>query len=201
MNKEEYLSAVWERIGYLPPEDIRRSLDYYRELIDDRMEEGMTEAQAVAAMPTVEEAAAQILADAPTPPPPPPTPQPAYAPEPEPPRRRLGAWAIILLILGSPVWLPLVLTAGVLVLVAYILVWVLVVTLFAVVFSFGAANIAWVIYGVIQLVTGGILQAMFYFGAALIGGGIVELLIPASKRLIKGVIYLGKLPFRRKGDM
>ena len=227
MNREEYLSEVWKRIGYLPPEDIRRSLDYYREMIDDRMEsDSLTEAEAVAAMPTVEEAATQILAD---------TPAPAWtesggAPlSPEdishrtcagsnvrcdtpsastawtdtggapPPKRRIGFWLILLLVLGSPLWLPLVIVLGSLLLVAYILVWVLVVVVFAVLLSFGASGVAWIIYGVVQLVTGGIIQGVFYLGGALMGIGLLGLMLPVCKWVVKGAVYLCKLPFRRRG--
>ena len=206
MNKEEYLSAVWERIGRLAPEDIRRSLDYYSEMIDDRMEsDHLTEAQAVAAMPTVEEAAAQILADTPILP-------PVTLPEPEPatetaaptpdrarPRRGWRIWGIILLILGSPLWLPLVITVGVLVLVAYILVWVAVLVVIVVAFAFGANCAAWIVYGVVQLVTLGIAQALFYIGGALLCGGLLLLLLPVCKWAVKGAVWLVKLPFRRRG--
>ena len=231
MNREEYLSQVWKRIGSLPPEDIRRSLDYYRELIDDRMEEGMTEAEAVAAMPSVEEAAAQILADMPVPP----ETESGGAGTPgrrsckdeacgtpnndavgvglddicfgrrqelagaQRARHNPGFWTILLLVLGSPLWLPLVITVGVLVLVAYILVWVAVVVVFAVLLSFGASGVAWIIYGVVQLFTGGLVRALFYVGGAILCAGMLLLLLPVCKWAVKGAVWLAKLPFRRRG--
>lgn len=44
MNKQEYLSAIRVRIPKMPTEDMERFIAYYSEMIDDRMEDGMTEA-------------------------------------------------------------------------------------------------------------------------------------------------------------
>ena len=37
MNKQEYLTAIREKIKAMPAEDIERFTDYYSEMIDDRM--------------------------------------------------------------------------------------------------------------------------------------------------------------------
>ena len=65
MTKAEFLKALEEKLSALPPEDRAASLAYYEEIIDDRVEEGVCEADAVAAAGSVEEAAAQLLAEAP----------------------------------------------------------------------------------------------------------------------------------------
>ena len=46
MNKQEYLSAIRVRIPKMPTEDMERFIAYYSEMIDDRMEDGMTEEEA-----------------------------------------------------------------------------------------------------------------------------------------------------------
>ncbi len=65
MNKEQYISKIREGIASLPETDIESSLQYYSEMIDDRIEDGMTEEEAVSEMVSVEEAVAQILRDKP----------------------------------------------------------------------------------------------------------------------------------------
>ena len=65
MNKQEYLSAIRVRIPKMPTEDMERFIAYYSEMIDDRMEDGMTEEEAVATMDTPDEAVDQILEDTP----------------------------------------------------------------------------------------------------------------------------------------
>ena len=65
MTKAEFLKALEETLSALSAEDRAASLAYYEEIIDDRMEEGLCEADAVAAAGPVEEAAAQLLAETP----------------------------------------------------------------------------------------------------------------------------------------
>ena len=49
MTKAEFLKALEEKLSALSAQDRVASLAYYEEIIDDRMEEGLCEADAVAA--------------------------------------------------------------------------------------------------------------------------------------------------------
>lgn len=40
MTKQEYLSAIRGKIRKMPADDINKFMDYYSEMIDDRMEDG-----------------------------------------------------------------------------------------------------------------------------------------------------------------
>ncbi len=113
MTKSEFLAALENGLAALPREDREKSLDYYSEMIDDRIEEGMSEQEAVEAVGSAEELAAGIVAEA-VPPEAEAAQEPAQTAEPE-QRRGLGAWTIALLILGSPVWLPLLLAGAIVV--------------------------------------------------------------------------------------
>lgn len=53
------------RIGRLPPEEIRRARDFYIQAIDDRVEDGQTEEEAVAALGDMDEIVRQIEDDVP----------------------------------------------------------------------------------------------------------------------------------------
>ena len=105
MNKQQFLDAIRDKIGVLPPQDRERSLDFYSEIIDDRMEDGLTEEQAVEAVGSVEEVSAQILSEAQLP-----SAEPARIP------RKIRVWEIVLLILGAPLWISLLAAAAMLVL-------------------------------------------------------------------------------------
>ncbi|MFR0782643.1 MAG: DUF1700 domain-containing protein [Coprococcus sp.] len=126
MNKQEYLSAIRVRIPKMPTEDMERFIAYYSEMIDDRMEDGMTEEEAVAMMDTPDDAVDQILED---------TPLSKIVKQKIKPTHRLRAWEIVLIVLGSPVWVPLLLTAGILVLSMLVVVFSLLITFYAVVIS------------------------------------------------------------------
>ena len=44
MNKQEYLESIRSRISAMPADDVNRFMDYYSEMIDDRVEDGLSEA-------------------------------------------------------------------------------------------------------------------------------------------------------------
>ena len=50
MKKAEFLALLRERLADFSNEDAEKSAAFYSEMIDDRMEEGMTEEEAVAAL-------------------------------------------------------------------------------------------------------------------------------------------------------
>ena len=156
MNKQQFLAAIGEQIRSLPQTDVEKSLDYYREMIDDRMEDGLSEEEAVAALGSPEEIAAQILME---------TPLPKLVKAKLKPSRALRAWEIVLLVLGSPVWLPLLLAAGIIVLAVYIVLWAVIVVLYAADLSFAAATVGG-IAGFFLLLYGGYpVQAVLFLGA------------------------------------
>ena len=50
MNKTEFVLELAQRLSHLPWSEIEERVNYYGEMIDDRMEEGLSEKEAVAAM-------------------------------------------------------------------------------------------------------------------------------------------------------
>lgn len=65
MKKEEFIAALASEIRDLSKEDIARSLEYYGEMIDDRVESGMSVEEAVNDLGGVEKVAQQIIAELP----------------------------------------------------------------------------------------------------------------------------------------
>ena len=139
MNKQEFLTEIGRRLEGFPPEEIERSKEYFLEMIEDRMEDGMSEEEAVADIGTVDEAVADILKDIPL------TKVIKAKMKPE---GKLRAWEIICLILGSPIWVPLLITAIVLIFVWYIVIWVIVISFFVVDLALFASGLAAVVVGV-----------------------------------------------------
>lgn len=144
MNKKKFLSALNSALADLSRQDRKKTLDFYRELIDDRLEDGLTEEDVFAQIGTPEAIAEQVLSELP--------------PK---PRRKLSAGVIVLLILGFPLWLPLVLAAAV------VLLSVLIV-LFAAELSFAVGGVAGVLGGLVLLLMG-----KFWAAWALLGPGLV----------------------------
>ncbi len=65
MTRKEYMRVLEDQLQFLGEEQRVALLEYYGEMIDDRMEDGMDEASAVAAMEAPEAIAAQQRTDAP----------------------------------------------------------------------------------------------------------------------------------------
>ena len=101
MNRNEFIEAVREKLSGLSEEDINEALEFYDEAISDRIDDGLTEDQAVAAVGTPEEIADKILMDTPLP-------KLVKAQAKAKPSTGFRVWEIILLVLGFPLWFPLV---------------------------------------------------------------------------------------------
>ena len=57
MDKTTFLSKLEKRLKSLPEEDMQKTLEYYREMIDDRVEDGLSEEEAIADIGPIEEIA------------------------------------------------------------------------------------------------------------------------------------------------
>lgn len=186
MTKLEFLAALRERLSGLPLEDIEKSVEYYSEMIEDRMEDGVAEEAAVEAIGSVDGIAAGILADSSSP-------KPAKTRGNQ--KRQRKTWKIVLLVLGSPVWLPLLLAAAIILLSVYIVLWSVVVVFYAAAVTLGAAAVAGV-FGMISLgISGGIAQGLLFLGAGLLCAGLAILWFQLSNLTAKGVLLLGKRMF------
>lgn len=183
MNKQQFLAAIRGQLHSLPQNDIDKSLDYYSEMIDDRMEDGLSEEEAVHAMGNVDEIAAQILME---------TPLPKLVKARLKPSRSLKGWEIILLILGSPVWFPLLLTAGAVFLTLYLVLWSLILVLYAVELSFAAGAVSGIAGFFMLLYAGDPIQGVLFLGAGLVCAGLTLLLFFAFNRLTRSIISLSK---------
>lgn len=196
MKKQEFLDELRNRLQGLPPDDLDDRISFYGEMIDDRMDEGKSEEEAVADIGTVDDIVNEIVKD---------TPLVKLVKEKIKPKRKLKAWEIVLLILGFPLWFPLVLTALILCLVAYLLIWILVIVCYVVELSLSVAATAAPVLMIIQAVNGG--SVVVYLGLWLmcLGGAILLFLgcIGATKltlKLSKKIIISIKKVFVKKGD-
>ena len=181
MNKAEFTQQLAGSLAGLSEEDLKRSVDYYTEMIEDRMEDGMSEAEAVAALGSIDEIRSRILEDVPI---------ARIVKEKITPKRTFSAGEIILLVLGSPIWLPLLLTAIIVCLVIYLVFWIIILSLYITDFSVFISGIGGFIAAFIQ--TGGFISGLFLAGCgiALVGLGI--LLFFGFNQVTKGMLFISK---------
>ena len=159
MSKNEFLKELESRLNGLPSEDIKERVAFYEEMINDRLEEGKSEEEALAEIGTVDEIVEQITKE---------TPLVKLVKERVKPKRRIQAWEIVLIAVGFPLWLPLLITAFALIMVAYILVWALVIVTYTVELATSVAGLAAIIAGAAAFFSGA-----HWYGIGLAAGGIM----------------------------
>ena len=182
MTKAEFLSAICRRIQALSPHDIEKTLEFYAEMIDDRIEDGYSEEEAVREMGDPDEVAQQILLN---------TPLPKLVKANVKPKRALHAWEIVLLILGFPVWGPLVIAACAILFSFFIVIWALAISLLATLFGLFVGGLAAIASGIAALIFGEKAAALFTLGSGFLLMGISIPLfclgLMAVKGLVKGI--------------
>ncbi len=183
MGKYEFLTALRRGLAGLPQEDIEERINFYSEMIDDRMEEGLSEAEAVAQIGPVEDVIDQIIAD---------TPFTRIVREKVKPKRSLHGWEIVLLVLGFPLWFPLLIAAAAVVFSFYVVLWSLIAALWAVEIALIASAFGCLVIAVAQVVRGRLLTAGAALGAALVCIGAAILLFDACKAATVGMARLTK---------
>ncbi len=183
MTKQEFLLQLRKGLKGLPQDDIEERLTFYNEMIEDRMEEGLSEEEAVSAVGAVDEIITQVVAD---------TPLTKIAKERIKPKRRLKGWEIVLLALGSPVWLSLGIAAFAVILSLYISLWSVIISLWAVFASLAACSVGSVLTCVIFTVDGNCASGVAMLAAGVVCAGLSIFMFYGCKAATKGTLILTK---------
>ncbi len=183
MNKQEFLAELRKGLSGLPHEDIEERLNFYGEMIDDRMEEGLSEKEAVSAVGSVDEIVVQIMAEIPL---------AKRTKDRMKSKRRLKTWEIVLLVLGSPVWLSLVVAAVAVIFSLYVVLWSVIVSLWAVFGSVIGCTFGGVAAGVGFALGGHVLAGMAMIGAGFVCAGFSVFTFVGCKAATKGTLLLTK---------
>lgn len=183
MNKQAFLAELRKRLSGLPQGDMAERLAFYSEMIDDRMEEGLSEEDAVSGIGSVDAIISQIIADTPTTKP---------VKEAIKPRKKLRAWEMILLVLGSPVWLSLLIAAFAVILSVYIALWSVIISLWAVFGSVAGCALVGIAAGAVFAACGNGLTGVAMIGAGVTCAGLSIFLFYGCKAAAKGILLLTK---------
>ena len=121
MKKKDFVLALEKRLKRLPREELNERINFYCEMIDDKIEEGLSEAAAVQSVGSVDTIAGEICEQIRT---------EAYEKKKE--KRPLRAWEVALLIIGSPVWGAILIAIAAVLFSVWMSVWAVNITLWAV---------------------------------------------------------------------
>ena len=185
MNKSEFLRILRQRLGQLPAEEREQNIAYYEELFSDMLEEGMSEEEAAAHLGDPEQIAREILAEQPL------------------PRlvksrvRPSGGWtalSITLIVLGSPVWLPLLIALAAVLLSVFVVIWALILSVLAAALAVGVSAVALLlaaIFGYLKI------SGFLLTGLALICVGLCLLTGLLAAALCRAAVRGGKWLWRQ----
>jgi len=186
VTKREFLEELRKRLSDLNDEDFVSSVAYYEEMIDDRMEDGLSEEDAVEAIGTPADAAAHILEEIPL---------TKLIKARVKPRNKLPVWAIVLLIVGSPIWLSLLIAAVSVVISVYASLWSAVVSLWASELAFAVSSVASLASAPVLFAMGHVWTGLASVGAALFLAGLAIFLFFGCLYATKGMCILAKQIF------
>ena len=183
MDKYHFLLVLSEKLKMLPEADRQRSIEYYAEMIADRMEEGLSEEEAVADIGSVDAIAKDILAEVPV------------APTPIKQSRHLRWWEITLIVLGSPLWLSLLISVAAVVFSVLASLWSVVISLYATALALGVSALG-CIFASFFMIFYGNGELMIAWGVAFICASLAILIFLLSNLTAKGMVALTKCIFR-----
>lgn len=202
MNKTAFTDELYHLLKSLPKVERQQHIDYYEEMIDDHMEDGLNEEEAVAALGSAADIAAQILGDMP-----------------QKKERRYPVWAILLIVLGSPLWITLLLAAAAVVLSVvislaavyisvFISLWATLAALYITVFALALSFLVCMAGGIYYLLQSVTAPGIAVFGTGLVCAGSAVLLSFLCNLLSRLLWRLNKWSalkifgiFRRRGGI
>ena len=190
MRKQEFLDALESRLSGLSERAIRERLEFYNEMINDRVEDGFSEEDAVARLGTVDEIADEIISDYPL---------AKLAREKLQRKNKPAAWKAWTLWLTSVVWIPLLIALFAVIISLYAAVWSVIATFWASFAAFVVAAPGGVVLGFIYMFADGVFKGFAFIGAGTATAGLAILAFFGCIHATKGCAWASrKIPIAIK---
>lgn len=185
MTKQTFFEELSLLLKELPLQEREQALTYYGEIIADSMEDGLSEEKAVERLGDIHAVAKSILAE-----------HPGSFPILKNKSTGRKTFNIVLLVLGFPIWGALLLTLIVLLLVAYILLYVPIIVLGSLVIAFFGVGL-WGIIGSPFLMADVFPMGIIQLGGGLACIGLSILCAIAFYYSLKGILKATKWLWRK----
>lgn len=188
MTKDLFINELRDKLKGLPKDEIDERISFYEELIDDMIEDGKTEEDAINEIGTVEEVSTKITSEIPL---------TKLVKERIKPKKELKVWQLVLLLMGFPIWFPIwlaiLIICAALIITISIVLWSLVLVLYVLTFALGVGGIGLLVLFFIQLFNGSF--DLFALGTAFASFGLSILFFFASYYFSVVITKLHKLFF------
>ena len=162
MTKQEFMQELQGRLLGLPQKEMQERLGFLSEMIDDKMEDGSTEEEAVAFFGTVDEVAKRIISEIPL----------TKIVTEKIKKEGRSPWVTTMLIIGSPVWFSLLISLFAVIISLVASLWAIVASLWATFAALVAGGLGGVLVGaftalVVKPLSGGALMSAGFVSTAL----------------------------------
>ena len=181
MNKAEFLKELRTKLNGLPQNDIEERVSFYTEMIDDRVEDGMSEEEAIEQIGPVDKVVETIVSEIPL---------SKIVKAKVKPQKKMPVWAIVLLVLGFPVWFPILISLVSVIFSVYLTLWIIVITLYAVDLSLAVASIASIASAFVAFIGGEPLVGLASIGSFMVCGALSVLMFFGCGYVVKGVVFV-----------
>lgn len=181
MNKQKFIYDLKDGLKGFDENEIEEISNFYSEMIDDKIENGLTEEKAVEEIGSVNDVLKQILSE--------------YSlmklvKKRIKPKRKLTALEIVLLVLGSPIWVSVIIALFSIVFSLYVVIWSVVISVWAIELSLVVSSTALILLTILKICDIGIFAAIAFFGVALFCIGLSIFAFFGCKALTKAMITL-----------
>lgn len=176
MNKRTFLWKLRRGLKGLSKQEREERLTFLGEMIDDRMEEGLSEEEAVRSVGPMEEILRESL--------------PENGDQTAEGRRK--AWEIVLLILGSPVWLSVLIAAFAVAVSLFAVLWAVIFSLWAVCICVPVCGAASLVYAGVNLIGEYSVTGLFLLGGGFFCLGASGFLYYACKYASKCAVLISR---------
>lgn len=198
MNKLEFKNILNKKLSSFPKKEVDERINFYLEIIDEYIEDGMSEEEAIKMIASTDEIVNEIVSDIPL---------VKIATEKIKIKRKLSGLEITLLIVGFPIWFSLLAAFIAFVIALYASLWSVVVSMWACFASFAATSVASVLLAIFYFITGqtslafGFISSMFVLlGLSILFYLLCKLLTKYTIILAKKIVFSIKMLFIKKGD-
>lgn len=183
MGKKEFLAALRRALRGLPARDIDGHCEFFEEIINDRMEDGLSEAAAVRSLGGVSRVAEQIISQ---------TPLSRIVKE----KLRsggIGFWGVLLIIFASPVWISLAAAAFAVLVSLWAAAFAVAVSLWAAELGIAVGAVGGLGFGAFLLFGSSRTGGLFMISEALVAGGIAIFMFFVCKAITKvSMLFVSK---------
>jgi uncharacterized membrane protein len=183
MTKAEFLSELRAALTNIGDHDVEERIDFYNEMIDDLVEDGMCEEDAISKVGPINRITDEILSDIPL---------FDLVKRRVQHKRRLRGWELGLIIGLSPIWLALIISVFALAFSLVVAMWSAVLSLWVALLSFAIGAIAGTLGGIAMMFTNLGIAGFMTCGAGIALAGLAILMFYGCKAATKGVAVLTK---------